>query len=359
MDEKIRRLLLKPLVRRSQGADDREALVEALNRLDDRALGENALIQLRDILFSPPSEKQKRTWKDPIRVAASVVGAKVLYDSRRLSTQEYVFFALTPVEQLRDARLDDGHYDKELVSINQAMKVIEEAHGLGPDSYWLLTEAPEEYVRLSRQYEAVLDMKLLETLREFELDDLADLKERSPAEFDRLRERGRRSVFHREEYAPAIRDIVVRYEKGARRAAEVGAYSAAITSLGAGVEGLLILRCLRSNQKASRISKGLQRRLRPRSPDDPKTWTFETLVEVCLEAGWLPPIETPVARYDSASLAHQLRRMRNHVHPGRHARERPWSETDEREYQDAESIYVVLLSMLGKIRRDKPTTTAN
>ena len=81
--------------------------------------------------------------------------------------------------------------------------------------------------------------------------------------------------------------------------------------------------------------------------------TFETLIEVCLEAGWLPPVETSVARYDTAGLAHLLRLMRNHVHPGRHAREKPWSETDEREYQDADAIYVVLPSTLGKVRRSK------
>jgi hypothetical protein len=350
MDEKARRRRLKPLVRRSLRVVDREALKKALSRLDDRALGVGALIELRDVLFSPGSKKDKRIWSDPVRIAESVVRAKVLYASRRTSTQEYVFFAAHPVESLCERRWMDGQYDKDLAPISQAMRAVEQQHGVEPVEYWPRGEEPTESARLNRQYEAVLDAKLVEALREFELDDLADLKERTSAEFERLRERGRRSVFHRDEYAPAIRDVVIRYEKDARRAAAVGAYSAAINSLGAGVEGLLILRCLRSSHRAGRISQKLHQRLRPRSPNDPKTWTFETLIEVCLKAGWLPPVETSVAQYDAAGLAHQLRRMRKHVHPGRHARERPWSETDEREYQDADSIYVILLSVLGKAR---------
>jgi hypothetical protein len=353
MGKKAARRQLKPLVRRSVRLNDRENLVEALNRLDDRALGQGVLSELRDILFPSRRTKDDRSCKDPVRVAEAVARAKVLYASRRISTHQYVLFATHPVEGVRDGRWMDGHYDEELAPIAQALSAIEEKHGLEPDETWSRGQAPREYNCLNREYEAVLDRKLVEVLREFDLDDLAHLKERSPTEFERLRERGRRSLFDREEYAPAIRDIVVRYEKDARRAAAVGAYSAAVTSLAAGVEGLLLLRCLRSSQKASRIAKALRKRLQPPSPDDPKTWRFETLIEVCLEAGWLSPVETSVARYDTARLAHQLRRLRNQVHPGRYARERPWSETDEREYQDADSLYVVLLSVLGKVRRGK------
>jgi hypothetical protein len=182
-----------------------------------------------------------------------------------------------------------------------------------------------------------------------------DLHEQNRAEFKRLRERGRRSVFHRDELASSIRDIVVRYEEDARKAAFAGAYSAAVTLLGAGIEGLLILRCLRSNQKALRIAQELPKPLRSRARnlEDPSRWTFEVLIEVCLKAGWLRPVSTEIADFDTAGLAHLLRSMRNHVHPGKHARERPWLETDERDYKDAEAIYVALLSTLGHIRREK------
>lgn len=353
INREVRRTMLKPLVRRSQRIADRKALIDALGRLDDIALGEDLLAQLRDVLSSAHSHKATKSWKDPVTAAKSVALARVLYNSRRISRQEYVFFAVWPVEVVHDERWMGGEYENELGPISRAIEAIQEEHGLKPDEFWPHGEGPEEYTCLNSRYDAVLDTKFLEVLREFGLHDLADLKEQTPVEFERLRERGRRSVYHRNEHALAIRDVVVRYEEDARRAASVKAYSAAVTSLGAGVEGLLLLRCLRSRQKARRIANKLPKRLRPRFPDDPTTWTFETLIEVCLKAGWLPPVETSVARYNTAGLAHLLRLMRNYVHPGRRAREKPWSETDEREYQDADAIYLVLLSTLGKVPRNK------
>jgi hypothetical protein len=353
INREVRRAMLKPLARRSQRIADREAaLMSALNRLDDRALGEAVLGQLRDVLAAL-TDKRTEFRKDPLRAAKLVKLAKALYASRRVSTQEYVLFAVSPVERVHEERWMRGDYQNELGPISEAMKSIEEEHGLEPDQYWPLGESPEEYSRLNVQYDAVLDERFMTTLREFGLDDLSELKEQNPAEFNQLLERGRRAIFHRSEYILAIRDVVVRYEEDARRAASVKAYSAAVTSLGAGVEGLLLIRCLRSRHKAHRIASNLKRRVRPRHPEDPTTWTFEALIETCQKAGWLPPVETSVAQYDAAGLAHLLRVMRNHVHPGRQARQRPWSETDEREYQDAEAIYVILLSTLGKIGRSK------
>ena len=359
INREIRRSLLKPLVHQSQLVADRKAIIKALGRLDNIALGNNLLGQLRDVVSSAQSDKTTKSWGDLVAAAKEVALAKALYDSRRISTQEYVFFAVSPVASVHDKRWMDGEYQKELGPISRAIDAIQKEHGLESDEFWPRDEGPKEYTRLNIQYESILDMKFLGVLREFGLHDIADLKEHNPKEYERLWERGRRSVFHRDEDALAIRDIVIRYEKDASLAASVKAYSAAVVSLGAGIEGLLLLRCLRSMQKACRLAKKLPRRLRPKYPGDPTKWTFEALIEVCLKAGWLPPVETSVARYNTAGLAHILRLMRNHVHPGRHAREKPWSETDEREYQDATSIYVVLLSTLGKVRRHKAITASN
>lgn len=349
---KIRRFLLKPLSRRQQRASNQGLYFEALRRLDNRAIGENILGQLRNVLSSVRGNASSRDWKNPVQAKRQVALAKALYASRRISRQQYVFFAVLPVETVHEERIIHGHYE-ELKPINQALVRIEKEHGLATDEFWPREQGPPEHIQLNRRYEAILGEKFREALKEFGLDDLAVLLERSPAQFEQLRERGRRSVFHKEEYVLAVRDVVIQHEEEARQAAIAGAYSAAVTSLGAGVEGLLLLRCLRSRHKANRIAKRLPKRLRPRSPDDPSTWTFETLIEACLAAGWLAPIETSIARYDTAALAHVLRLMRNYVHPGRHARERPWSETDEHEYRDADAIYAVLISVLGNVRPKK------
>jgi hypothetical protein len=153
-------------------------------------------------------------------------------------------------------------------------------------------------------------------------------------------------VFHSEDTVEALGDHVIAYEREARRAAAAKAFSAAITSLGAGLEGLLLLRCLRSKDDAIRIASSLSKDSRPRNLGDPTTWNFEALIETCLAAGWLPPLTTPLAQINSGSLAHALRLMRNYVHPGRQVRERPWLQAGEEEYVDAEAIYTALLSVI-------------
>ena len=149
-----------------------------------------------------------------------------------------------------------------------------------------------------------------------------------------------------------LKDLVIQYETDGRKAATARAYGAAITSLGAALEGLFVLRCLRSRKKALLVANSLARKLRPRSPEI-TAWSFETLIETCSKAGWLPAVTASVARYDPAALAHTLRRMRNFIHPARRARECPWSEVDEGDYKYADSIYVILrLKMLGKLKKN-------
>ena len=359
IERELRRAPLKSLVHQPQDVAERRALVAALERLDKRALEQDVLVEVREVLAKSGRDKSSGTLGDPGRAAELVASARVLYGARLFSRQEYVFHAVSWVEGVNDARWLDGAFNSELDPIREEIDAIERRHGLNEDEDWPREEGPEEYRCLIDKYDAILDKKLLAALREFGLDDLAHLKEQDPEEFDRLRERGRRSVFHGDEHALAIRDIVVRFEQDARRAASAKAYSAAVISLGAGVEGLLLLRCLRSPVKASRVAKRLPKRIRQRYPDEPATWTFEALIEVCLKANWLPTVETSFALYDTARLAHMLRLMRNYVHPGKYAKEKPWSETDQRDYQDADHIYIILLSTLGKVHRSRGVQAAS
>lgn len=342
----VRKALLKPLTVRSERLADRKALLAALGRLDQRALREDELAALRPVLQERREARGKQGWKDPEAARGFVHLAQVLYASRRISAQEYVFYATSPVEGVHEGRWMDGHYDDALKPISDRLQSIRDENGLDPEEAWARGEGPEEFQRLNERYERILDEKLFGTLIEFGLDDLAMLMRERPEEFDAKRERGRRAVFHKDEPVHVIEDIVMRLERDARTAADAGAYSAAITSLGAGVEGLLLLRCLRSPKEAAEIAGRLPRGRRPRSTNDPTKWRFGVLIDVCLEAGWLPPVETSYASYDPAALAHILREMRNYVHPGRRARERPWVDTEERDVQDAEDIYVILLSAL-------------
>ena len=354
-DSRIRRALLRPLSHRRKTAADRHRIIEAVAHLDTRAFGEHVL---PETLAVARRKRGADSWKDSANAGRFVALAQALYAARRVSRQEYVLFASFPVEEVHEARWIDGQYERDLGDISRQMDELEREYGLASDEYWPRDQAPRAYQRLSDEYSACLEIEFVRALRDFGLNDLADLKESHPEEFDRLRERGRRSVFHRDEIVAVLKDIIVQYEAEARRAASAKAYSAAITLLGAGLEGLLLLRCLKSKRRALLVSKKLPRKLRPPESDDPTKWRFETLIETCRAAGWLPPVVTSVAQYDSAGLAHSLRSMRNFVHPARRARERPWSEADEGDYRDAEAIYVVLMSkMAGRLDNlNEPST---
>ena len=347
---RVRRRTLPPLAERNSETGP-DAVPSALSRLDDRATGEFVLAHLRKLLGIDPDSEPKWDKDDPDYARKMLALTQALYSCRRLTTSEYVFYAAMVVDRIHGERWFGHQFEAELGPITAAMRSIEKREGLKSDEYWPVGEGPADHQALNAQYEAVLDAKTIDIFREFGLHDLADLKVNRLAEFDRLSERGSRALFHQDELIPAIRDVVARCEREAQSAALAGAYSAAITSLGAAVEGLLLLRCLKSPCKAAATAAALPRRARPRNLSDPTTWTFDNLIAVCDEAGWMPQIETEVAQYDPSGLAHILRGMRNYVHPGRYARQRPWTEPDEREYKDAEAIYILMLAIVGRSAR--------
>lgn len=324
--------------------------MKALERLDDRVFGTAALPIVAKSAKSSRKDKGQGFYKDAVYVQKQVLLSKALYISRRISRSQYVVFACVPVETLNEERWLDGTFENELRRIQEQIDALDKESGLPQNHYWPRGQAPEEfqnrYDALEAQYSAVIESHFIAALREFGLDDLADLRESDTKEFDRLRERGRRSIFHKDEHVRVLKDIVVRHEEEASRAASAKAYTAGVILIGAALEGLLLIRCLRSKQKAIRAAGTLSRRQRPLPSDDPTKWKFETLISTCLSAGWLPRISTEYAQYAPASLADILRNMRNLVHPGRCMRESPWSETDERDFKDAEAIYVALRSRL-------------
>lgn len=323
-----------------------------MEHLDARAIGTDLLRQVHALLPELRKDNTKHGfYADPEYITRYLAVVKALYENRRYSWSEYVFLAVSTIEAAQERKLMDGAFKAELAPIEAAMEEIRREHGLGPNEDFYLNHAPAEYRELNEKWDWVLEKHFLDSLHSFGLKDLAVLYENDRGKFDLARERGRRAVHHKDELVHALRDIVVRYEEEARRAATIGAHAAAVTLLGAGVEGLLLLRCLRSKNKAIRVAKALPKRNRPRQPNDPLTWRFEQLIGVCLHAKWLPKIDTGVAVYESGGLANMLREMRNHVHPARRAKERPWCEAEERDYADARSIYRLLLPILtGQLR---------
>ncbi len=351
MNTKLRRHLLRPIGRRRRLATIHREISCTLRQLNERATGELLLKPARDIVLAERKTKKPNRWKDPDAVRDNINLVRVLYLARKIALPELVFYVSLWIEGLNEGRWLDGGYNPELRGVNNSLHALESEYGLKDGEYWPRGQGPAEYekvrIPLEAQFEAALERHFIATLKEFELDDIAALWEHSPKEYDDLRERGRRSLFHRNEIAPALLDVVVHYESEASKAASSGTYSPAIALLAAGLEGLLLLRCLRAKNKAVKIAKTLPKRIRPSSLDDLTKWHFETLIEVCFNAGWLPSVSTEFAVFDPAALAHALRAMRDFLHPGRCARERPWILSGAREYEDALTIYLALESKLS------------
>jgi len=342
-DSTLRRRMLRPLVRRHTLPADVKKLDEALGELEERALAASLLPQLVATQKAARHQPSENRWKDPVAAKAMTELALALYLARRITLQEYVFLAAQAAEGVHDGRLGNQQYP-EIRELSEAMRSIEIAHGLKPNQYWLERDAPPEWRALSAAWDTAARERLGETLVELEGGRASELFTRERPEFDRLRERGRRAFFHKEELIPSLADTVKRYEIEARAAATAKAYTAAVTLMGAALEGLLLLRCLRSPAKSSQTAQTLPAKKRPKAGSLPSTWTFDTLIQVCLAAGWLPAIKTPSMSVNPAGLAHLLRRMRNNIHPGRVCTESPWVETERRDFEDAEQIYATLFA---------------
>jgi hypothetical protein len=215
MDEYIRTSLLIPL--RHAQEMDLEIIHQASNRLDELILGNEALqlSSFRNIL----NEVSSGGWADLDRVRKYILVVNLLYTARNINKQECIFYIDSSVERINNKRLDSKEYEPELEPISNQIDKLKTAHGLDSEEDWPIDQSPLDYQLLNAQFEEVLNKKIVEILRELNLYDLAALKEADPNEYETLRERGRRSLYHKDNYAEIVEDIIIRYEEEAQKSA--------------------------------------------------------------------------------------------------------------------------------------------
>jgi hypothetical protein len=345
----VRRHLLKPLIRRSV-TPSRVARIEvAYSQLEERATARAVLPDLVAELKRVRLKVKKDSWSDPEEARTKIQLWFAMYLARLVSLQEYIFVVASASEGVHEGRIIAKAYP-ELEQFSSQMRQIQSDHSLPLDQFWQIKDAPLAYRRLSAKWSAADQKRLGETLTELEGQDASMLFSEDLPEFDRLRERGRRSFFDKTELLSALADTVKRYEYEARVSATGGAFTAAVTLLGAALEGLLLLRCMKSKAKAIQIAAALPKRQRPCHQNTPSRWTFDNLIQVCMQAGWLPLIQTDTTEIRPEGLAHLLRKMRNHIHPGKVCVESPWVEAERRDFEDAEVIYTILFATVFKGR---------
>lgn len=280
----IRRRMLRPLLKRRMAPADDRTLDRALSELEERALADSLLPNLVAAQKQSRHDLSEGRWKDQTAAKSMVELALALYLARRVSLQEYTFLVGQAAERVHEGRLGDQQYP-EIRELSDAMQAVEAAHGLNQNEYWPKNDAPPNWRALADKWDAAAEIRLAETLVELEGGRASELFASDRTEFERLRERGRRAFFHKTELVPALADTVRRYEIEARAAATAGAYTAAVALIGAALEGLLLLRCLRSPAKSSKTAQTLPAKKRPKAQGSQSTWTFDTLIEVCPSRG--------------------------------------------------------------------------
>lgn len=325
-DRRIARHHARPIGGRRGATASRARLLRAIAAIDDTLEGVQSLKGL--VLAAEAVRKRKKAGEASETEDARAWNAVAdgLLRAQRISWAQYVFTVGSAAEGIRDDRLFRGDYAEILPTTDES----------GANDV---------------EYGRVLEQKLAEVLDELECTEIATLLRSAPAHYDELRERGRRFYFQKAQYEAALRDVVDQLYAGARAAANSAEYRAAITLLGASLEGHLLLRCFRSKHKARAVAAALPKRLRDRAGRDMRHWTFETLVEVCDKAKWFGTVDSEASVYNPAGLAHSLREMRNWIHPAREALNRPWQGVYAKDFELARALYLVALVALRGGRR--------
>ena len=157
-----------------------ELRLEALVREPHRDRKERMLERILQDLDADPNPAP---WLD---------GARTLWE--RLIISEDTLYYL--VEMFTECLVLRGSSeDADLARLRKEMEAIERARGLREGEYWHLDEAPADWLALDEQWNRRSDEIVNSYLREAHHADLAEMREKKPAELERRLEKGRTDLW--------------------------------------------------------------------------------------------------------------------------------------------------------------------
>jgi len=191
-------------------------VVEAIKHFQERA---EKAIALEDVLKNTEfPQKIDFSYLPSLEARAKlyIKIARARYEAGDVSEHELAFHRCYAIEvQIHEARWSNGQYEDILGPISEKMRAVEKSYGLSDDEYCPISEASDEYKSLSKEYDLVLEQKLLESFSEFGADDLRDLYINDPEEFYKFHDAGRVAIFQKDEHAK-LKSIAIYYENEAR-----------------------------------------------------------------------------------------------------------------------------------------------
>lgn len=285
-----------------------------------------------DSILSPlEAEATARIW---LEAAGAAENAGEMSPSHRF------FIRVSAIEQVHNNRVLDGFYDKDLAAITICMDAILQREGLDEEEWWPKGEGPADWEELDDQYSQLLYMKFEDTLREFGLNDIADLYHTDRDAFKSSREEGRRLFFESISEQEKLRTLQQQYETEASICAQNEAFHAAAAMIGSAMETVLLLACINHRDSAVKALTHLSDSKRFKSKN-PEKWTFNQLVMIVDEAGWLPDFEVGDETISSYRLTDMVRQLRNMLHPACYLSDGHKLDI-ERKYLNAQATYVFL-----------------
>jgi hypothetical protein len=259
----VRKLMaarLRTDVKAPSAVESRNALRHLLSRAEAQLFAARAADELKRLMDT--RDGGQRSEEEVLQLHV----VKLLRQAGKLSFEEFVFMAGHAIYKVRDRKLEDGSYDKQIKPIADRIEAIEKKAGLAQDHYWLRGDGPPKWQELNRRYDVVTDRLLAHEMRSFGLKELAYLFRDDRNAFDVAFEQGRRAIFHKDDVRNAVARLVSQYEAEAKRSESGGAFYASMVMYGAACEARLLLRVLDSPVEAEAARQRLPRSTRPK-PD--------------------------------------------------------------------------------------------
>ena len=316
---------LETILTRTIAFEQYRSAAQKLERISQTRKSRKNQRRLSDI------ESEAKVWLDTVESAET---AGVLDPSYRF------LLTLNPIERVHDERYFSGLYESDLCDINAGIDAIREREGLDDDEDWRVGEGPEDWEQLQKQYSGVLDRKFEETLREYGLDDIADLYNMDREAYEAQREAGRRMALGVISETEQIHAVKKRLEVEAERSANGGAYYAATVMIGSAMEAALLSACMKHRDHVLAVRDRMPKSTRPKQKN-PKRWHLVDLARMAAAAGWLPEFVVGDQRISSRSLIEMMRSLRNLAHPSRHLTDAIYRDIKS-EYANARAAYNLL-----------------
>ena len=149
-----------------------------------------ATVALPELAKSTKEIRKNKTIDKNLKALKYIELSKKLFSARRFTYPVFVFYVSLEVESIYSDIIEKGG-NPTLEEISRRIRVVEKASGLKDDEYWPVGEGPEELQELNIRYESVSDEIFNTVLDSLALNELAAVRRKNKAAYDRLREYGR------------------------------------------------------------------------------------------------------------------------------------------------------------------------